>query len=63
MKQPTTQNDTQAVIEEFRERAAIMEYDGGLKRGTAESLALRYVSERYGKDAAKACDEWRRANP
>jgi hypothetical protein len=50
-------------VEDFIERAAIMECQGGLKRATAESLALQYVSKKYGTAAAKACDLWRKANP
>lgn len=62
MTVPMTQNEMLSAVEDFRERAAIMEYDGGLKRGTAESLALQYVSRKYGTAAAKACDEWRKRN-
>ena len=58
-----TQNETQSAVEDFIERAAIMEYQGGLKRATAESLALQYISKKYGTAEAKACDVWRKANP
>lgn len=50
-------------IEHFRERAAIMEYDGELKRPIAESLALQEVVRIYGKDAGRHVQRWREPNP
>jgi len=38
---------------EFEERAAILEYDGGLTRGEADSQALREIGE--GIDRMKKC--------
>lgn len=49
----------ETAIDHFRERAAIVEYDGELPRPNAESLALREVARIYGKDAAKAVQRWR----
>ena len=39
--------------EAYEERAAIIEFDAGLSRAKAESMALREVSQRYGADVAK----------
>lgn len=50
------------VTEEFDERAAMHEYEAGMKRGHAESLALRAIADKYGKPMAKLCDEWRKRN-
>lgn len=47
-------------IEHFEERAAIIQYDSGLPRANAESLALREVVARYGQDAGKEVQRWRR---
>ncbi len=46
-------------IEDFEERAAIIEYEAGLKRYAAESLALREIAETMGKPAAKEVQQWR----
>jgi len=35
--------DIDAVYEQFTERAAIHEYDGGLSREDAERMALAYI--------------------
>lgn len=45
--------DPISIVEWFDERAAMHEFEAGLARILAESLALRDVSERYGKPAAK----------
>lgn len=34
--------------EEAQERAAIMEYDGGLNRGAAEQETVRLIMRKYG---------------
>jgi len=39
--------------EDYEERAAIHEHDAGYPRATAESMALRYISEKYGKEVAR----------
>ena len=39
--------------EHFEERAAIIEFDAGLPRVKAESLALREVSMKWGAEVAK----------
>lgn len=36
-------------FEHWQERAAIMEYDGGLSRTEAEDLAMRAIEESIGK--------------
>ena len=41
-------------IEQFEERASVIEYDGKEKRIHAESLALREIAPKYGSEAAKA---------
>ena len=41
-------------IEHFEERAAVIEYDGKEKRIHAESLALREIAPKYGREAANA---------
>ena len=38
---------------EYEERAAILEYDGGLSREQAEAQALRGIAERIGLDEKK----------
>lgn len=38
----------EAQAEAFEERAAIMEYDGGLSRGDAEASAIARLALRYG---------------
>ena len=45
------------IIEAFEHSAATIEYDGGLPRRNAESLALRIFSARYGQAAAKVAHE------
>ena len=47
------------IIAEFRERAAIIEYDAELSRPIAESMALRDIVRRYGMDAGKVVQRWR----
>ena len=47
-------------IEYFEERAAICEYCALLPRANAESIALREVSDLYGKAAARRADIWRK---
>ena len=39
-------------LEHFEERAAVMEFDGGLPREEAERLALEEVSARWGEGVA-----------
>ena len=39
-------------LEHFEERAAVMEFDGGLPREEAERLALAEVSARWGEGVA-----------
>jgi len=47
-------------LEHFEERAAIIEHEAWKSRAVAESMALREVSERYGKDAARFVNERRK---
>ena len=47
------------IIAEFRERAAIIEYDAELRRPIAESMALKDIVRRYGMDAGKVVQRWR----
>lgn len=49
-------------VVEFITKAAVREFEGGLDRVRAESAALQEISRMYGKEAAKRCDEWRKAN-
>lgn len=44
-------------IEHFEERAAVIEYMGGLDRIKAESLALREIAPKFGPEAAQAVYE------
>ena len=39
-------DQSQAFIEDFEERAAIMEYEAGLSREDAEDLARQVIAER-----------------
>lgn len=48
-----------AAVEHFEERAAIIEFDAGIKRANAESMALRDVVEHHGQEAGKAVQQWR----
>jgi hypothetical protein len=48
---------------DFITRSAIREYDGEMPRANAESVVLREIAAEYGKEAARRCDEWRKANP
>jgi hypothetical protein len=48
---------------EFITRVSIREFDGGMRRMNAESVVLREIANEYGKEAARRCDEWRKANP
>ena len=48
-----------AAIEVFEERAAIHEYDGGLSRIKAESMALQDVVKRYGQAVGKTVQRYR----
>jgi len=50
-------------VVEFIHRAATREFDGGMKRITAESVVLREIVAEFGKAAGKACDVWRKENP
>jgi len=46
---PSDQNDWPEYWKEaYEERAAIMEYDGGMNRGEAEKKAERLIREEYG---------------
>lgn len=42
------------LLAECEERAAIMEYDGGLRRGVAELHARRITEARHGEAAREA---------
>ena len=44
---PSRSLDTESVREAYEERAAIMEFDGGLSRDEAEREAWALVSKRY----------------
>lgn len=55
-----TDEERQAAIEHFEERAAIVEFDAGVPRANAESLALREVAQAYGKESARAVQEHRK---
>jgi len=48
------QFDLESLYEQFAERAAIMEYDGGLSREDAERMALDYILE----IACQHCGKW-----
>lgn len=48
-----TEFDPHDVIEFFEERAAITEFEARLPRLNAESMALKEVVERYGKEAGR----------
>ena len=63
MTQPTKQKPLPDEVVEFITRAAIREFDGGMRRVNAESAVLREIVAEFGKEAAKKCDEWRRVNP
>jgi hypothetical protein len=54
--------DEQAIIEDFRERAAIMEFCAGLPRINAESMALRDIVARMGQEAGRVVQRWRNSN-
>lgn len=54
-----TRDQVAAAIEHFEERAAIIEFDAGIKRANAESLALREVVEHHGQAAGRAVQQWR----
>lgn len=47
-----------AAVEHFEERAAIIEFDAGIRRLNAESMALREVVEHHGHEAGKAVQKW-----
>lgn len=47
------QNKLEMATEDYEERCAIHEHDAGYSRMTAESMALRYISEKYGKEVAR----------
>lgn len=57
-----TEEQKLAAIEDWQERAAIMEFDAGMPRPNAESMALRDVVDRRGQEAGRAVQQWRRAN-
>ena len=46
--------DLESLYEQFTERAAIAEYDGGLSREDAERMALDYIL----KIACQHCGKW-----
>lgn len=50
-----------AAIEDWEERAAIMEHCAELPRPNAESLALRDLVQRRGQEAGKVVQEYRRS--
>lgn len=54
-----TGDDLSSVIEAYEERAAIHEYEAGLSRLQAESMALRSISERYGTVVARKIKVYR----
>lgn len=45
--------EIESAAEHYQERAADIEFDGRLQRVTAEAMARREVSEKWGKDVAK----------
>ena len=53
--------DTQAVIEAFLERAAIMEFDGGLSRTMAELKAKDECKARFGAGALTVVNQFLKA--
>ena len=53
--------DTQAVIEAFTERAAIMEFDGGLSRTMAELKAKDECKARFGAGALTVVNQFLKA--
>ena len=46
---------TGAQIEEYEERAAILEFDGKMEREQAEKEAMRMTLAKYGKPEAAKC--------
>lgn len=62
MTAQTKQRPLPDEVVEFIERAAVREYMGEMPRVTAESMELKEISKKYGKQVAKACDEWRKEN-
>lgn len=62
MTQPTKQKPLPDEVVEFIELAGKYEYEAELPRVTADSMALQEISKKYGKQVAKACDEWRKEN-
>ncbi len=53
--------DTQAIIEAFTERAAIMEFDGGLSRTMAELKAKDECKARFGAGALTVINQFLKA--
>jgi hypothetical protein len=52
--------DTQAIIEAFTERAAIIEFDGGLSRTMAELKAKDECKARFGAGALTVINQFLR---
>lgn len=50
------------VMEHYRERASVIEFDGGLPRQIAEAHALNEVRTRYGREAAEMVERHRENN-
>lgn len=51
-----------AAIEAWKERAAIIEYEAGMSRIKAESLALREVAVEFGQKEAAKVQAYRNGN-
>ena len=51
--QRSRQGGLSPAVEWFEERAAVIEFEGGERRIHAESMALREVVERLGKEAGR----------
>lgn len=49
-KRKVREYDIECIIEEYEERAGIMEYDAGLPREQAEALAADLIKQKYGID-------------
>lgn len=55
-----TDDERDAAIDDWEEKAGVMQYDAGLPRLNAESMALRDVVARRGQEAGRAVQEWRK---
>lgn len=44
----TRQVTAQDILDDYEERAAVFEFDGGIDRAHAEKLAKEYVLHKYG---------------